>query len=251
MDEDLQVFWKKIQQRSLFYLKRRTRGDIQTPQIYNIIITQLVDILAESSEKETLREFHSFFHVTTFTKQIFDNSIALARKREVYNFEKCLEGFSRSCELTVTCPELQKTYTFIFRPSGRILTLSARALWMVSPKEDAKLFKVLRQRYDSDGWLSFEAPGVKDFHRIFCLLHNKLRHLPVRYIWVHRPLPEFRHLDMIFDDRTFSFQILHAGHTQRRTLSDHGIEMALKRVQRWQERRSYVRGLPNILQHKD
>lgn len=92
---------------TLVPLKIMRDSDIQGPEIYAIFISQFIDILAKSPQDETIRKYHSFFHVNKAARAAFLNSSSLASKCEQFQFAKCLDGLIPDCQITVPCLETQ------------------------------------------------------------------------------------------------------------------------------------------------
>src|SRR5271169_5558317 len=105
----------------LLPLKRKRDDDIQGPEIYSIFINNFIDILTNSPQNETIRQYHSIFHVNKSTQTAFLTSTSLTSKRDQFEFAKCLEGFSLHCEITFQCPETNKLYKFRFEPPEGII----------------------------------------------------------------------------------------------------------------------------------
>src|SRR5271169_652309 len=101
---------KKKPSIKLLPLKRKRDDDIQGPEIYSIFINNFIDILANSPQNETIRQYHSMFHVNKAAQTAFLTSTSLTSKREQFEFAKCLEGLSLHCEITIQCRETDKIY---------------------------------------------------------------------------------------------------------------------------------------------
>ena len=161
----------------LLPLKRKRDGDIQGPEIYSIFINQFIDILANSSKEETIRHYHSLFHVNKSTQNTFLTSYSLTSKREQFEFAKCLEGLIPHCQITIHCPQTQNTYTFRFEPpSGIILHFRSKYCKMILPEDISMVFN--RMMVTNHPREDEPLCSMQDFRRIWQLLKEKVRGWP-------------------------------------------------------------------------
>ena len=165
----------------LLPLKRKRDGDIQGSEIYSIFINQFIDIIASSSKEETIRHYHSLFHVNKSTQKAFLTSSSLISKREQFEFAKCLEGLIPHCQITIHCPQTQNTYVFRFEPpSGIILHFRSKYCKMIVPEDMGVVFNrmmaVNHPREDEP------LCSIQDFRRIWQLLKEKVREWPDEFL---------------------------------------------------------------------
>ena len=162
-------------------LKRKRDDGIQSPEIYNIFINQFIDILADSSQEETVRHYHSLFHANKATQTAFLKSSSLAAKREQFEFEKCLEGLVAYCHLTVRCSETGQTYVFRFEPSpGIILHFRSCYCKMISPEDVSPVFNDMM----SSSFTPKDRPlcSLRDFRRIWRTVTRKVTQWPNEFL---------------------------------------------------------------------
>ena len=165
----------------LLPLKRKRDEDIQGPEIYTIFINQFIDILAHSPQEETIRDYHSLFHVNKTTQTAFLASSSLTAKREQFEFAKCLEGLVPQCHLTLICPETQQTYVFRYEPpTGIILHFRSRYCKMLSPEDVAPVFNEMML----SGPTPTDQPlcSLDDFRQIWKSLASKVRQWPDEFL---------------------------------------------------------------------
>ena len=158
-------------------LKRKRDGDIQGPEIYSIFINQFIDILANSGEEETIRHYHSLFHVNKSIQKAFLTSSSLTSKREQFEFAKCLEGLIPHCQIIVHCPQTHNAYIFRFEPpSGIILHFRSKYCKMIHPEDMGVVFNrmMIANHPREDEPLC----SIQDFRRIWQLLKEKVREWP-------------------------------------------------------------------------
>jgi hypothetical protein len=165
----------------LIPLKRKRDGDIQGPEIYAIFINQFIDILAKSLQDETIRQYHSFFHVNKAARSAFLNSSSLAAKREQFQFAKCLEGLIPDCQITVHCPETQTSYIFRFElPDGIILHFRSKYCKMIVPEDIAAVFNAMMVA--SSPCKDDPLCPINDFQHIWRAVSRKVREWPDDFI---------------------------------------------------------------------
>jgi len=165
----------------LLPLKRKRDDDIQGPEIYTIFINQFIDILADSPQEETIRPYHSLFHVNKATQRTFLTSSSLTAKREQFEFAKCLEGLVSECHLTLVCPETQQSYVFRFEPpQGIILHFRSRYCKILSPEDVAPFFNAMML----SGPTPKDQPlcSLEDFRQIWRSLARKVKQWPDEFI---------------------------------------------------------------------
>lgn len=165
----------------LLPLKRKRDGDIEGPEIYSIFINQFIDIFANSPKEETIRHYHSLFHVNKSTQKALLRSSSLTSKREQFEFAKCLEGLIPHCQITIHCPRTQNTYLFRFEPpSGVILHFRSKYCKMIAPEDMSVVFNrmmLVNHPREDDPLCS-----IQDFRRIWQLLKEKVRKWPDTFL---------------------------------------------------------------------